>query len=594
MGSSEDVRTFDVEFVVNDALASAVYEIAQTASDACEALAAAIRLPGALRSVATGSNQTSIDDDLVGRLADYLDTCFDMDSAPQTAGVAPDIDGDSVVFMCFPLTLPDQGDGAMAVAIPRERWKAGGVFERCTNVVALVAMLIANSKSRYQLEADMSDMRSRANHLTRVSEIDELTGLENKASFEKKVKLRLTQTSRPAALLAIDLDHFKQVNDHYGHQFGDQFLQTVGAALRASLPPSAIIGRTGGDEFCVLIDLPDAGRGYLQSTIRRARAAVQRNIAVYGKSDLARMSIGVSLFPMQATQFDMLFRQADLALYGTKGTERNTTSVYDTSLDGVIDSTDTRSGDMPRIADRVTVQFQPIIDLNTDARQGLEVLARWRTDDGQVIGPKAFAWLFKDHRYASRLTMHIVETALRQLGDVIAQPGEMPALWINVTDQDLLSPEFVFDLQAVLSSHGVSWSDIVIEVSETSMLGERSGQVFHSLQEMRRRGGRIALDDFGTGYAGLAHVSHWPVDIIKIDRSFIKMTDDGRQGQVVVKALLMIADAMGQDVVAEGVETPLQLEAVRALGCSFAQGFLLGHPVDSTVLDHASDACDVP
>nr|WP_239479963.1 bifunctional diguanylate cyclase/phosphodiesterase [Actibacterium sp. 188UL27-1] len=420
-------------------------------------------------------------------------------------------------------------------------------------------------------------MNRRAQRLSRKAELDALTQVENKAAFERKVRQRMADRKRPAALLALDLDYFKQVNDIYGHQFGDVYLLTLAETLRTNLPEKAIIGRTGGDEFCVLLDMPETGRNYLNTILLGLRTAIQRNVAVLGKPDLGRVSIGVSLFPQQATRYDQLLEQADIALYSSKGVERNTTTIFSSELSNLVYSRDSRSV-APAALDfqKITPHFQPIIDFSNGTCDGIEVLARWEDPDHGVMGPEQFYWMFRDHRLASKLTLHIVERAFQQLAEAQKTGWNgAPDLWINVTSHDLLAPEFVFDLQTILTEFGVSWDSIVVEVSEGSMLGERSGQLSRSLEEMRRRGARVALDDFGTGYAGLTHIRDWPVDIIKIDRTFVEQIADDESAQVVVQAVIMIAKTMSQRVVAEGIETHAQLSTVLELGCNFGQGFLL-------------------
>ena len=220
----------------------------------------------------------------------------------------------------------DKKIGSIAIAVAATEWKASRVFESGAHVASLVAMLMAHSHLKQQLEIDLAEASERAKRLARTAETDQLTKVENKSSFEAKCRQRLTQDWRPAAMLALDLDDFKKVNDVYGHQFGDTFLKVVAETLKTTFPKDSIVGRTGGDEFCVLVEIPEAGRHYLHSVIRHVRLALQRSIAMLGKHEIGGVSIGVGLFPNQATEFEKLLCLADCALYASKRTERNTTT----------------------------------------------------------------------------------------------------------------------------------------------------------------------------------------------------------------------------------------------------------------------------
>ena len=220
---------------------------------------------------------------------------------------------------------------------------------------------------------------------------------------------------------------------------------------------------------------------------------------------------------------------------------------------------------------QVTARYQPIVDLTSGICTGVEALARPSNQDAQSV-TKGLAWMFRDHKLAPRLTRHILDTALYSLARLPAPLA--PDLWINLTKFDLLDVEFVFDFQTLLDHFDMPWTRIVVEVHEDVMLADRNGQTFHSLQEMRRRGARVALDDFGSGYAGLKHMRDWPIDIIKIDQSFVRDIDQDDHARVVVEALMMITQARGIEVVAEGLETQTQVASVKTLKCRYGQGFV--------------------
>lgn len=589
VGAFENQMAGDPRFLVHELPGRVVNEVAEILADTCQAEGVAIWLDH-VNSISLDARLSTPEGKILGtELSRYLEFGSRLKGFGREGGLEHRVvePFGEMILILLPIVGVSQRIGAMAVALATGHWSNRKVFETCAKVAALAATVLESGRSCQQLEADLADADKRMSTMMRSSEIDPLTKVENKSSFERKARERLKTSGRPAAMLGLDLDHFKQVNDLYGHQFGDQYLETVAEAIRISFPDKAIVGRTGGDEFCVLLDIPEVGSRYLDSVLTHVRRAIGRASAMLGKPKLGRVSIGVSLFPDHAEDYGELMGMADVALYVSKRGDRNTTTVFNSSL-GTPAEIEEKGGSAPLKYNRITTFFQPVVALETDRWSGVEVLARWRDREGQMRLPDTFGWMFRDHRSASRLTLHIVEIALDQLArqGYLCGDGALD-VWINVTDQDLLSAEFVFDLQGVLMLHDIPWQKVVIEVNEESMLGEKNGSVFTSLKEIRRRGGRVALDDFGTGYAGLAHVSNWPIDIIKIDRSFVENVAGDAGARVVVQALLMIARAMDQKVVAEGIETPEQLSVMRALGCDYAQGFLLARPAPADRLAQA-------
>lgn len=489
-------------------------------------------------------------------------------------------DGAQFVFVLIPLCAEGQTYGAMALAISRENWTEQRAFAACSQVARLVSMNLYSVQVRAKLEYDLAELNQRTRQLQRQSEIDSLTEVENKASFETRARMRLSENAAAAALVVIDLDFFKEVNDIYGHQFGDSYLQTIARAVRTSLPKGTLVGRIGGDEFAALIDLPLEGAEYISGLLTRLRSTVQRNVALLGKAELGQMSIGVSLYPDHAQKYSDLFALADSALYQSKDLDRNVTTIHALAVEGQQVPARRRGGRVDDLTG-ITAYFQPIISLQTGACSGVEALARAIGQSESTL-TKAVAWMFRDHKVAPRLTRHILSQSLQSLAALPA--SQRPDLWFNLTKFDLLDVEFVFDFQILLDRFGIGWDRIVAEVHEDVILADRGGQAFHSLQEMRRRGARVALDDFGSGYAGLKHMRDWPIDIIKIDQSFIRNVDQDEHARVVIEAVMMITRSRDIDVVAEGLETEAQVAAIKVLGCRYGQGFVFDAALPDTDL----------
>lgn len=488
------------------------------------------------------------------------------------------VDIEDATCVAAPLFHAGKFIGSFGLCLPKDQWQSPAAkFEQ---MVPLLAAVIGAQRHIQQVEQDLTETLEHSAKLLRASEIDTLTSLENKASFEAKCKARLTGDPASAAMLAFDLDRFKQVNDMYGHLFGDRYLTVVSEALRRTLPKEAIIGRTGGDEFCALLDVPANSRKYLTSMIRNIRHSIQRGMATLGKPDLGGVSIGVSHYPLDAASLNGLLERADCALYASKRQGRSATTFFSSDMQGLIGSNSPRDGGKGFSFDRLTAVLQPIVDLSGAGRRtGFEVLARWRDAEGNLKAPHSFSWVFRDHRYASELTFNIIESALEQLCVTCTVPqNDFPELWINVTDSDFLNPDFVFDLQHMLDRYGVSWSNIVLEINEDTILEARNGQLYASLMEVRRRGGRVALDDFGAGQTGLRHVCEWPVDIIKIDRTIVQRLGKDERADAIVRAIVLVAIRLRQTVLAEGIETHEQASTALMLGCRLGQGYHFGRP----------------
>ncbi|WP_176715583.1 bifunctional diguanylate cyclase/phosphodiesterase [Thioclava sp. SK-1] len=449
---------------------------------------------------------------------------------------------------------------------------------------------------RRQLMETLARSEMQAAALRRKSETDPLTRLENSASFEAKSRQRLTNDAQKYALIVLDIDHFKAINDLYGHKFGDTYLRSMAQALRTAVPDSAIIGRLGGDEFGILLELPQTSGAYLDGLIVRARAAVQRSIAILGKPDIGRVSMGVSLFPNHARDFNALFERADVALYVSKRMGRATSTIFDPHHHdrfnmGVINSRFRKA----LLQRQIVPFFQPIYDLASGARAGFEVLSRWDDPQQGILTPDMFPAAFNDHLLSEQLTRVMIDSALATITRAQAHQPELAKcdIAVNLTSFDLMNPEFVFDLQSSLSDHEVSWERITLEVTERVMLGDRNGQIYRTLSELRMRGAKVALDDFGTGYGGLRHLDDWPVDVLKIDRYFVQSPTSRPHARAVIEAMVSIARACGFQVVAEGVETAEQLHLVRDVGCDMAQGFIFSRPVSMAQMPQTDGQVDM-
>lgn len=465
----------------------------------------------------------------------------------------------------------------------------------CANMARCAEILWTTHEGMSGLAYEIITLTNRASRLQRIAEIDPLTQLENSASFEDKVRAKLSDDIGHAAFFVLDIDHFKQINDLYGHQFGDVYLKTIARSLRATVPEGSLVGRLGGDEFGVLTRIPKSGRSYLEGLLSRCRSGIQRATAMLGKPDLGKVSIGASQYPDHGTTYSTLYDHADAALYAAKESGRSVSAVFHPNQHQGYNNSELANRFQKAVsAGDIHPHFQPVVDLHNGRCAGFEILARWRNDRNHVLEPSQFSAIFRDHSLAEKMTRTIMYAAFSDYARAIAPTGRRPRLALNVTFFDLMNPEFAFEVQSAVAETGFDWSLLTIEVTEQTMLGERSGQIFRSLNELRARGAKIALDDFGTGYGGLRHISTWPIDILKIDKFFIDGLPGNRRDGAVLEAVTGLAQRLGLVIVAEGIETAAQIAALKTLGCQYAQGFAFDRPLTGEGLFSYRDRYDLP
>ncbi|MDF2235052.1 phosphodiesterase [Albimonas sp. CAU 1670] len=488
--------------------------------------------------------------------------------------------------------------GAAAFAFPPQAATRPDLAALAPLLATSLAALLDGSAR----EEDLRASERRCRELARRADSDPLTGLANTRAFRAGARSRLETGGGAWALLLVDIDHLKRINDVFGHAFGDVYIQGIARTLGAALPDEALFGRIGGDEFAALVPLPRQGTAYLTSLLQRCRSSVLRAAALLGKPDLGRISVGVGLFPDHSDRFRQLFEAADAALYAAKDSGRGTTVVYQPRLHRRFNGRELERRFQAAIKrNRIVPYFHPLVDLRSGACAGFEVLARWIDEDGAVLAPSDFGAIFSDHRKAELVTRAMVSEGLERFaawraawrGTEHAATVARSRLAVNLTALDLMNPEFAFDLQAELADRGFDWSAITLEVTENILLGDANGQIYRNLSELRARGARLAMDDFGTGYGGLQHLGRWPIDVLKIDRRFVRRMRDGVHDRAVIEAIIAIAARTGLDVVVEGVETREQLAGLRDMGARIGQGDFFARPLPPEALEGARAVYDV-
>lgn len=414
--------------------------------------------------------------------------------------------------------------------------------------------------------------------------VDPLTGLANRRSFGESLSTALDGPDADGTtVLFLDLDHFKSVNDTRGHHEGDVLLGEVAQRLShgVSLEPGVVVARLGGDEFAVL--LPATGAWAVERLADRLVRSLSQPYEAAPHASVTA-SIGLASTGPGLRGAGALLRGADLAMYDAKARGRACWSRYAEHMHTeLLDRVQLEGQLRDGIArGELVLHFQPVFDLANGRLDGVEALVRWEHPERGLLPPAAFVPVAENSDLILALGSFVLERACQQLvgwpgGGTPAAPSYVA---VNVSPRELHRAGYAAQVLAVLQRTGLPASSLVLEVTESTVMRDQ-GAVVAVLTELRRAGVRVAIDDFGTGHSSVARLHELPVDVVKIDRSFVAAAapDDAGAGDTTLLVLLVdLARRLALDVVAEGIETPRQLEAVRRSGCAYGQGFLLGRP----------------
>jgi diguanylate cyclase (GGDEF)-like protein len=424
--------------------------------------------------------------------------------------------------------------------------------------------------------------------LTREANTDSLSGLANRAAFRTRLEATIRQPNRRAghqAVLFVDLDDFKDVNDTLGHAAGDELLRVVADRLLVAVRPGDLVARLGGDEFAVLLDgLPEP---QLALTVAgRVVAALAEPIQIGVHSTHVGASVGLAVRHEHST-LEGLMREADVAMYAAKAKGKNRVEAYDAGLDDVAIARQGLKADVGTAAARgeLVLDYQPIVDLDTGRFVGLEALVRWQHPSRGLLPPSEFIELAEETGAIVDIGAFVLEKAARQVQSWRRRYGQ-PDLWlsVNVSVRQLDLPGFAEVVEEILGRTGLLPSNLILEITET-VLADPHGSAAAVLAAVRVSGVRVALDDFGTGYSSIGYLRQLPVDVLKIDRSFLADTYAGSPGDALLKAIVAMAATLGLEVIPEGIEEFDQLARLRAMGCVIGQGFLMSRPVGADIID---------
>jgi diguanylate cyclase (GGDEF)-like protein len=383
----------------------------------------------------------------------------------------------------------------------------------------------------------------------------------------------------PLALLLVDLDNFKQINDSFGHHAGDLVLCTFGDRVSEVLPRGAVLARFGGDEFAVL--LPATTAGEAPGIAKDLLAILRRPFALAGRNVDLRASIGIAVFPDHGTGAEELVKAADVALYSAKDVGRATVRLFEPGMRAALQDQAAMLSRARSIVDNDWAEpaYQPKIAFGSGRVMGLEALFRWRDPRAGLQAPATIASAFDDFELASVLGETMVEAVLTDLRRWLDAGVDIGRVAVNASPAEFRNLHYAERLLDQLAAHRVPATALELEITETALLADSDGRVLNALQTLRAAGMTIALDDFGTGFSSLAHLRRFPVDTLKIDQSFVGGIDAERGDRAIVEAVLRLGEALGLTTVAEGVETESQAAFLRGRGCKLAQGYLFARPL---------------
>ncbi|MEM9431510.1 MAG: EAL domain-containing protein [Pseudomonadota bacterium] len=430
---------------------------------------------------------------------------------------------------------------------------------------------------------DITERKAADTALRALGETDALTGLANRARYQQDLIAALAGAQADAGkdglVVMVDIDHFKDVNDTLGHHSGDLLIKEVGRRLREHAGASATAARIGGDEFAVIIPR-SAFRGSALATVQNLHTATSQAVALDGSVHIPSLSMGVTTYPTDAQTVEGVMINADLALYEAKRHGRNRFREFDPSFRERLEQRETLKGILLSAIenDSFEIALQPICCANTGAHRGFEVLARL-SHNGRPISPGHFVPLAEELgliQPIGRIVLRKGMAAHSRALDLGLEPG---TLSINAAAPELRELGYTEDFQDLLLQHGLSPEMLVVEITETALIGRSTDLVAATLSRFREIGVRIALDDFGTGFSSLSHLRDFHVHRIKIDKSFVQDLEVDEGARSLVDALIGLAARLGLEVVAEGVETETQFGYLRDYGCNYAQGFLFAPPL---------------
>jgi diguanylate cyclase (GGDEF)-like protein len=504
----------------------------------------------------------------------------------------------AVVYLSYQKYLEEvRSTAAQAERAERERAEAEHARAEAERLRAEAERLRAEQAERHveelsqyvaNLESARDELRESKDHFRHAAFHDALTGLPNRALFTDHLRLAVERARRDAhhafAVLFLDLDRFKNINDSLGHLYGDSLLVEIARRLQSCTRQVDTVARFGGDEFAVLLD----GTGDPEAAVRVAEK-IQRELRtpfdLYGHEAFTSASIGVALSRTGYTNPEDVLRDADTAMYRAKDGGKARHEVFDHTMHTRAVTMLRLENDLRRALERgeLRVHYQPIMSLRSCELAGFEALVRWEHPDRGTVSPVEFIPLAEETGLIIPLGQWVLEEACRQLREwQDASPFNRNLMMsVNLSGKQLSQPDVVERVQGVLRAAGLDPRTLKLEITE-SVVMENAEEAAAVLTRLRALGVGLSIDDFGTGYSSLSYLHRFPVNALKVDRSFVARMASGDENLEIVRTVVTLAQNLGMEVVAEGIETAEQLSQLRALRCEYGQGYLFSKPLPAS------------
>ncbi|WP_051559952.1 putative bifunctional diguanylate cyclase/phosphodiesterase [Marinobacterium jannaschii] len=484
--------------------------------------------------------------------------------------------------------------------MPEEQWAGLTRDLLCASSIHKLPLRLRNSQDKWldmQLDAscspddpdmaalaimtDVTSLKDAHREINRQANTDSLSGLPNRSNFIQQLTRQIRESRKAhsdLSVMFIDLDRFKSVNDTFGHKIGDELISIAGMRIRHALRPGDLLARLGGDEFAVL--LHDSSADQCANIAKRIISSLESAFPLADSDIYIAASVGISRFPQDAASPEELLQKADIAMYRAKEEGGNRYECY-------IPEQDEKARDRARIENLLRhalednlleLHFQPIVDLASGELRGAEALARLRDYDGKLIPPNLFIPLAEESGLIVPIGSWILHQACAQLSTWQKQHGEQLYMSVNVSSRQLQSKQFLPALKHALKNSAICSETLVLEITESLLMhdSQSNRQIF---SEIDQTGCHIAIDDFGTGYSALSYLMNFPLDLLKIDRSFISNCVENETHRGLVETILNMGRSLKLDVIIEGVETAEQQALLSGLGGQTAQGFYFSRPL---------------
>ncbi len=473
------------------------------------------------------------------------------------------------------------GTGSTVLSTTFRHYFNGGAASDQTLIIALllnIALILFGWRRHRELAHEVTIRTAAEERAQLLAAKDPLTGFLNRRSLAEEgaaMFVRAQSRGKAMALLMLDLDHFKTVNDRHGHATGDALLRAVSGAIADTMPGVALTARFGGDEFACAFLFDPAHHSTVERIAERLVSQLAQPFQADGLQLHISVSVGIARSDFECSGIDALIRAADIAMYAAKNAGRNRFAWFDLSMERDLQARNDLEVGLRSAIPRqeIVPYFEQQIDLTTGRLNGFEVLARWEHPTRGLVGPDAFIPIAEETGMIADLSLSVMRQAFRAAKDWD------PALSIsvNISPWQLKDPWFAQKIIKVLTETGFPANRLEVEITETALF-DNLALARSIVGSLKNQGIRLALDDFGTGYSSIAHLRALPFDRIKIDRSFIMSVNENSESAAIVTAITRLGDSLNLPITAEGIEDARIEERLRALGCAKGQGYLYGRP----------------